>query len=124
MLGFEDQTITAVVRAGDRTSPDDFRCLLGKGDLPVRFIKRPGNAGLGINAELYPDDGTTVKVVGHVVKRIGDITEEDLQGTTPDTATSELVRYHLALINDTPLLSNDDLVTIWKLAYCPKIAAG
>lgn len=117
--GFKNKTITAVVRAGDRTNPDDFKCIPEGVDMPVRFIKRPGDASRDINAELYPDDGTTIRRVGVIVKRIGDLTEEDLSGTTPDTATPELVRYHLAMINNTSLPPLDDVVTIWRLEYQP-----
>src|SRR3989344_8976679 len=84
--GFLNQTITAVVRLGDRTNPDDFKCIPAEVDIPVRFIKKPGDAARGVEPELFPDDGTTVRRTTAIVKQIGKLTEEDLGGTAPDTA--------------------------------------
>ena len=121
MAGFQDKSITAVVRSGDRTNQDDFRCIPEGVDMPVRFIKKPGDASRNMEAELFPDDGTTIRRTSAIVKKIEDLTSEDLLGTTPDTATPELVRYHLACINNTTLPSFKDVVTIWRFEYCPKV---
>ena len=118
MNAFNYRTTNAVVRAGNRLDdPNDFRHIPPDVEMPVRFIKRPGS-GHDIPAELYPDDGTTVRRIGAVVKKISELTPEDLEGTTPDTATPELVRYHLAIVNNTPLPSPDEVVTIWKFEFC------
>jgi hypothetical protein len=124
MGGFQDQSITAVVRAGDRSNPEDFRCIPAGVDIPVRFIRKPGDASKNIEPELYSDDGTTVRLTGTVVERIRDLTPENLRGTTPDTATPELVQYHLAGINNTPLPSLEEWVTIWQFEYCPKAVSN
>lgn len=118
LAGFQDQSITAVVRSGNRTNQDDFRCLPEGVDIPVRFIEKPGDASRNIEAELFPDDGTTVRRTLAIVKKIKDLTDEDLLGTTPDTANPELVRYHLACVNNTVLPSPEDMVTIWRFEYC------
>lgn len=117
MAGFQDKSITAVIRSGDRTNPDDFKCIPQGVEMPVRFIKKSGNAQAGLEALLFPDDGTTIVRTEAIVKVIKDLTKDDLHGTTPDTATPELVRYHLALINDTQLPGWEDVVTIWRFEY-------
>lgn len=120
---FLNQSITAVVRPGDRSDPIKAKGVyLPQGvDLPVRFIERPGNREAGTGPQLYPDDGTTIRVTWYIVKRIGDLTTDDLCGTAPDTATPELVRYHLATIYNIPLPNNDDIVTIWRFEYQPNV---
>ncbi|MEK7108924.1 MAG: hypothetical protein AAB919_00615 [Patescibacteria group bacterium] len=110
--------ITAVVRAGDRISTPDFKTLQLGVDYPVRFIKKPGD-GFDKPAVLYPDDGTTVRITERFAKKIGALTAEDLAGCAPDQATSELVRYHLALVNNTELPLPDEMVTVWRFAYRP-----
>ncbi len=119
MEGFKNQSITAVVRPGDRSKKENAPLTyLPEGiDLPVRFLVRAGNQEGGIPPQLFPDDGTTIRVIGHIVKPVRELTAEDLSGTAPDTATPELVRYHLATIYDMPLLSQNDIVTIWRFEY-------
>ncbi len=117
--GFQNQTITTVVREGDRSNPDDTRHAPAGVDLAVRFIKKVGDSSRGVKAELYSDDGTTVRRVGMVVKQIKDLTEEDLRGSTPDTATPELVRYHLAMVANSELPSWEATVTVWYIEYQP-----
>ncbi len=119
--GFQNRVITAVVRPGDRSSeekaPKTYLPL--NADLAVRFIVTPGNVESGILPVLMPDDGTTVRVTGFVVKHIGELTPEDLEGTAPDTSTQELVRYHLATVYNTALPALDEVVTIWRFVYRP-----
>jgi len=117
MEGFRNRSITAVVRVGDRTDPNDFKYVPADVDFPVRFIRKPGDVSRNIDAELFPDDGTTIRRTDCIMKKISELTDEDLANTTPDTATPELVRYHLACINNTPLPSLDDLVTIWRFEH-------
>jgi len=73
------------------------------------------------HGDLLPDEGITFERTECLVKRIGDLTEEDLAGGSPDTAIAELVRYHLALINNTELPSWDTVVTIWRFKYLPNV---
>jgi hypothetical protein len=117
---FQQQLITAVVRMGDRSNPSDFRHIRKGVPIPVRFIIKPGIPKKGIKGDLFPDDGTTIERTECIVKRIGELTLDDLQGTAPDTATSELVRYHLATINNSSLPSMDTVITIWRFTYLPK----
>lgn len=114
---FQRQLITAVVRMDDRSNPADFRHIRKGVPIPVRFIIKPGIPKKGIKGDLLPDDGTTVERTDCIVKRIGDLTQNDLQGTAPDTATPELVQYHLATINNSPLASMDTVITIWRFKY-------
>lgn len=116
--GFQDRTITAVPRAGDRISRPDYKTLKLGEDYPVRFIKKPGQ-GFDVPAELYPDDGTTVRITECFVKKIRHLTADHLRGLPLDAATPELVRYHLAMINNMPLPSWSDMVTIWRFEYRP-----
>lgn len=120
--GFKNRTITAVIRPGDRSNPKDPRNNPRGVDLPVRFIRIPGEPSLGIDAQLFPDDGTTVRITGCIVKRIRELTTDDLRGTAPDTATPELVQKHLVTIYNTPLPSPDDIVTIFRFEYAPNCA--
>lgn len=117
MEGFQNRSITTVVREGDRSNPSDTRHAPEGEDLAVRFIKKVGDGSRGIKAELYPDDGTTVRRVGMKVKRLKDLTEEDLKGSTLDTRTPELVRYHLAMVANSELPSWETVVTVWHLEY-------
>lgn len=120
--GFQNRSITAVVRPGDRSSyektPNTYLPL--NTDLAVRFIITPGDVKTKTLPVLMPDDGTTISVSECIVKRIGDLTSLDLVGTAPDTQTPELVRYHLATVYNTALPSLDDVVTIWRFMYRPQ----
>lgn len=118
---FDAQSITAVVRLGDRSDPDHKNHIRAGVPLPVRFIKGRGPADVGMTGNLEPDDGTTFERTGCTVKTIGELTEVDLRCTAPDTATPELVRYHLATLNDTDLPDLDTVVTIWRFKYLPKV---
>lgn len=118
--GFKDASIRMVVRRRDRTNPADVTFIPPNTDMPVRFIKQAGRRDLEIQPELYPDDGTTVQVYDKVVKKIEDLTPEDLASGTPDVQTSELVRYHIALIDNTGLPPLDELVTLYFLRHMPK----
>jgi hypothetical protein len=114
---FKKQEIKAVVRLGDRSDPLHKNFIPAGVPLPVRFIKGFGKAEVGVPGNLLPDDGTTFIRTGCLVKCLGDLTEEDLAGSAPDTATKELVRYHLATINNTELPSWDTKVTIWRFEF-------
>lgn len=118
---FANQSITAVIRLSDRSDPCHKNHIRAGVPLPVRFIKGRGVAEVGSIGNLEPDDGTSIERTGCIVKKICDLTEEDLRGTAPDTATPELVRYHLATINDTELPSWDTAVTIWRFKHLPKV---
>ena len=119
--GFDDQTITTVVRIGDRSHSDDPRFIPLNTDIPVRFIERVGFEKKNVPPALYPDDGMTVLIVKKISKRIKDLTRENLNGAAPDSITPELVRYHLGTINNTELPHKDDLVTIYHFIYQPKV---
>ena len=118
--GFLNRTITAVVREGDRSRSDDTRHAPAGVDLAVRFIMKIGDTTRNIKAVLYPDDGTTVRRTGMVVKQIKDLTEEDLRGISPDAATPELVRYHVAMVANSELLSLEHVVTVCRFEYRPR----
>ena len=115
--GFRERQITTVIRPGDRSDPNDPRNNPPDIDLPVRFIKVPGDQARSIPAELFPDDGTTVRFTGCTVKPIKDLTPDDLRGCPPDARTPELVRYHLALTYNTPLPPPESLVTLFHFEY-------
>lgn len=121
MEGFKSKKITAIIRPGDRSDQSKHSWLPEGKPLFIRFIKRLGDRDKGIEAEFYPDDGTTVEVVDCIIKQICDLTEDDLSGTAPDTATPELVRYNLAIVYNTQLPSLDSIVTIWRFKYLPNI---
>lgn len=116
---FQKRMITRVVRLGDRSDPSHKNYIPPGVPLPVRFIRGRGDATVGATGNLLPDDGTTFIRTEAIVKRIGDLTEDDLRGTAPDTATPELVKYHLATINDTELPDDGTVVTIWCFEYAP-----
>ncbi len=122
MEGFQAHAIKAVVRPGNRMKDPTQPTFLPVGvDLPVRFIRKSGNQGQGIAPEFFADDGTTIRITEGLVRRISELTADDLHGMAPDTATAELVRYHLATIYDTPLPSPDSEVTIWRFEYRPNV---
>lgn len=118
------QILTAVVRIGDRSAPDHKNHIPPGRPLPIRFIDRPWVSigdGPDRRGDLLPDEGITFERTGCIVKKVEELTEEDLRGTAPDTATPQLVRYHLASINNSPLPSWDTVVTIWKFKYLPDV---
>ena len=119
MDGFGDKSITAVVRLGDRSDPANPRNNPIGEDLPVRFIRVPGNQEAGIEPKLFDDDGITVRVTASSARLIRDLTPDDLRGCAPDCTTPELVRYHLATINNTCLPSPNEAVTIFRFEYRP-----
>ena len=111
---------TAVVRRRDRSNPTDVTFIPLNEDMPVRFLEQMGRRDADIQPRLFSDDGTTVQVVERIVKKISDLTISDLMGGTPDIATPKLVRYHLALIDNTSLPDWDEVVTIYRLKHMPK----
>jgi len=119
--GFLHQSITAVIRPGDRSNPDNYTHISAEVEIPVRFINSPGVAMVGMPGNLLPDDGTTVMRTECLVKTIGTLTTEDLQGCAPDYATPELARYHLANTYNTELPSAEDILTIWRFKYLPNV---
>lgn len=121
--GFENETITTVIRRGDRSDPNGPSFVPIGVDIPVRFIKQMGNRAANIQPVLYEDDGTTVRVTHRIVRPINLLTAEDLAGGSPDTATSELVRYHLAVIDNTILPKWEQIVTVYRFKHRPKVWA-
>lgn len=116
---FTRREITAVVRLGDRSDPGHRNYIPPEKPLPVRFIRKVAPPVAGVAGDLLPDDGTTIIRTSCIVRQLHELTGEDLAGTAPDTATPELVRYHLATINDTELPSWDTVITIWRFEYAP-----
>lgn len=117
--GFRDGSLTTLVRQGDRSKPEDTRHVPQGTPIPVRYIEKVGDPLRQVPTVLFPDDGTTVECVGVIVKSINELTEEDLEGSAPDNATPELVRYHLAMIANTDLPSWGSVVTVWKIRHLP-----
>lgn len=115
--GFSNKSITAVVRRGDRSNPTNARFLPDGEGLPVRFIRVPGDQARNTPPELFEDEGITVRIISYMVKRIENLTTDDLEGCSPDAATPELVRYHLAIHENTALPSPDEIVTVWRFEY-------
>ncbi len=139
--GFQNGSITAVIRPGDR-SHRTVRGWLPQGvGVAIRFIDalgyRPGadeknvfamttlpryDVSLGeIVPTFLPDDGTTVAITGFLVKTIGELTEDDLRGCSPDCSTPELVKYHLGVFYNLELPGADQVVTIWRFEYRPRV---
>ncbi|HBC45088.1 TPA: hypothetical protein DCZ81_02910 [Candidatus Collierbacteria bacterium] len=123
MALFRSKTITSVVRVGDRSDPNHKNYLPPGVPMAIRFLTLLPTklATPDTRGDLLPDEGLTFERTECIVKKIGDLTEEDLSGCSPDTATPEFVRYHLALINNTELPSWDTVVTIWKFKYLPNV---
>jgi len=117
--GMRSQRITTVVREGDRSGLNDTRHAPVGVPLAVRFIDKLGDPSRDVPAVLFPDDGMTVERTKMIVKQIKYLTAEDLAGSAPDGATSELVRYHLAMIRNTVLPAWEAVVTVWKFVYLP-----
>ena len=118
--GFEGETIKTVLRTGDRSNPSTTTHIPFDMDVPVRIIERPGNREQNLDPVLKPDTGITVRLKKRIVKSIKDLTTEDLVGGTPDIATPDLVRYHLALIGNSELPSWDEVVTVYHFEYSPR----
>ncbi len=125
--GFEAGTITAVVRKGDRTDPNHINHIPAGVPLPIRFVKGFGEPVKGVPGNLTPDEGLTFERTTCMAKPIRDLTPEDLEGTAPDAATPELVRFHLAAlapVGQDQLPPWDTVVTIWKFKYLPRVSAS
>lgn len=125
MEGFRDQTITTVVRRGDRTDPNHLNHIPHGVPLPVRFIAGFGEPKVGVPGNLTPDEGITVERTECLAKPIKDLTEDDLRGAAPDVATPTLVRFHLAALSPVgkdELPDWDTVVTIWRFKYLPKVS--
>ncbi|MDO8505551.1 MAG: hypothetical protein Q7S48_03165 [bacterium] len=116
---YKAQTIRACVRPGDRSDPEKtpLQWLPLNTSLPVRFLARPGVQDAGIAAIFTEDDGTTVVIKRRIVKPIGELTAEDLAGGAPDTATPELVRFHIGLHANCPLPPLTAVVTVYHFEY-------
>ncbi len=123
MALFRSRTITSVVRMGDRSDPNHKNYLPPDVPMAIRFLTLLPTklATPNTRGDLLPDEGLTFERTECIVKKIGDLTGADLAGGSPDTATPELVRYHLALVNNTELPSWDTVVTIWRFKYLPNV---
>lgn len=121
MPGFQNGRITVYVRPGDRSDPTKAKGNPLGVPIAVRFIKKSGNQDLGVDAQFFPDDGTTVELTGCYAKKISELTADDLAGAAPDYATPELVGYHLGTIYDSPPLTGDDMVTVFRFKHLPKV---
>ena len=119
MPGFQNGTTMCFVRPGDRSDPEKAKGNPIGWPIPVRFISKPGIQGQ-VDPQFFPDDGTTIELVACFAKKIGELTAEDLAGASPDYATPELVKYHLAVFYDTPPLGDDDVVTVSRLKHLPR----
>lgn len=122
MKGFQEGTITAYVRPGDRSDPEKAKGNPLGVPIAVRFIEKSGNQSLGVEARFFPDDGTTIELTECFAKAVGELTQADLTGTAPDYATSELVKYHIATVYDMALLDDLDVVTVFKFKHLPKVS--
>lgn len=121
MKGFQEGTITAYVRPGDRSDPEKEKGNPIGVPIAVRFIEKSGNQALSVSAVFFPDDGTTIELTKCFAKPVGELTLADLAGAAPDYATPELVKYHLAMVYDMALLNDDAVVTVFKLKHLPKV---
>lgn len=121
MPGFQNESITVWVRPGDRSDPTKSKGNPLGVPIPVRFIEKAGNQALGLDPKFYPDDGTTVEITACFAKKVSELTAEDLSGAPPDYATPELVKYHLAMVYDMLLLGDDDIVTVFRCKYLPRV---
>jgi len=121
--GFQREEIRMYVRPGDRSDPRKFKGNPLGEPIAVRFISKPGNQALGVSPEFDPDDGTTIEMVACFVKRLDQLTEEDLQGAAPDYATSELVAHHVGMTYDRAPLEDDELVTVFRFKHLPSVTS-
>lgn len=121
MAGYQNGMITVWVRPGDRSDPTKAKGNPIGVPIPVRFIAKAGNQAMGIDPMFFPDDGTTVEITEILAKPVGELTGDDLVGAAPDYATPELVKYHLAIVYDTELLGDDDVVTVFRCKHLPKV---
>ena len=117
MAGFQDGSIQCIVRPGDRTKPDKAKGNLMGVPVAVRFIKKAGDPATKRDPEFYPDDGLTIMLTECFAKKIGELTPEDLSEASPDYGLPGLVALHLALVYDTPCLTDDDVVTVTRLRH-------
>ncbi len=111
---YQTQTIRACVRPGDRSNPTLKTHIPLETPVPVRFIKRPGIQEEDIPPIFVEDDGTTVIIRERIIKRVGELTADDLRGCPPDAATPELVGWHIGLHRNTPRPDPDEFVTIYR----------
>jgi hypothetical protein len=123
MALFRSKTITSIVRIGDRSDPNHKNYLPPGVPMAIRFLTLLPTklATPDTRGDLLPDEGLTFERTECIVRKISALTEEDLTGGSPDTATPVLVRYHLALVNNTELPSWDTMVTIWRFKYLPNV---
>lgn len=119
--GFKRGLITTVVRRKDRSEPSAVDYIPLGLDIPVRFVEQIGRRDENIQPRLYPDDGTTVCLTERIVKPIQELNGRDLAGGSPDVATAELVRYHIALVDNTLLPDWDEVVTVYHFEHQPKV---
>ncbi len=121
---FQDKSISAVIRLGDRSDPGHKNYIAPGVPQPVRYINAPGPAVMGAPGDLLEDDGTTFERTECIVKTFGELTNEDLVGLTPDCQTVEDARRHIAEINKMAELPGDDVkVTIWRFRFLPNAVA-
>ncbi|MBI4142083.1 shikimate kinase [Candidatus Woesearchaeota archaeon] len=111
----ESKQLTTIIRPGVRIRPEP------KGTFPgeiarVRILVEPGTQN---SLPRFDDYATTVTIKEIKIKNLGEVTSQDLIGSSPETATPEAVKYHLGLIYNRILRENDKISLLY-LQYEPR----
>ena len=112
--GFENKSIRSAVRPGDRRFPMPKGTRVG--DIArIRIIEIPGSEEHNIKP-IFNNFKSCVKVSNLVVKRIGELSADDLKFASEDSRTPKEVRKHLEKIYGKKF-GNRDIVTVIHWAY-------
>ena len=109
-----ERKLTTAVRPGNRTHPNP-KGVNKNETVVVKVIKKPGDEEMGINPEFH-EFNTLARIVDLEVKKIRNVTDNDLKNSSLDCLTKEEMKNHLKKIYLRDF-KDDELVTLLKIEY-------
>lgn len=112
--GLAAHEISAAVRPGDRRFPAAKGTSIGD-QAKIRILLKPGSEELGLEP-MFNGFETQAVITDLVVKKLAELTSEDLAGCSGDSKTPDTVKQHLNQIYGRQF-HDDDLVTVVHWEY-------
>jgi len=109
-----DRTLVAAIRPGDRRLPNLKGTAVGDA-VRIRVLDKPGDDEAGLEPVLNGVNESAI-ITGLDVKRLGDLTAEDLADCVPFYATWQQMAHEMGLIYN-QVFTGDDTVTVVRFRY-------
>jgi hypothetical protein len=110
----ETKQLKVALRPGVRKCPAP-KCTNENDEAIIKIIITPGNEGKKI-LPVFDDYQANVIVKKIIMKKIGDLTEQDLKECSTDCQNPELIKFNLALIYNKEF-NDDDIISLVYFEY-------